>query len=191
MRWQGSYLAEAFRTAPPGPRAISRQGVFCRGPVPSLPDLRAWSPIGSCDTKGICPQFSQSGAVLSTPSARSSASSGAGCELLPPPAPPRGQGLVPRVQGPPALNPARHVPTLSQPGPRALESPTHDPRLPKPTLKCFLRRGETGQTEKGLMPSPSPTPPTSATRLAFQGEFHRPATSLHPWPHPQPFCTII
>lgn len=143
VRWQGSSLAEAFRT--PASRAKGHFSTRCLlpWPIPSLPDLRAWSPIGSCDTKGICPHFTQSGAVLSPLSARSGASSGAGRRLLPPPAPPEGWGQASYVQRPPALHPTRHFPAPSQPGPRAREPPHPDPRFSKLTLSvsCPEERG--------------------------------------------------
>lgn len=160
-------------------------------PVPGLPDLRG---LGLPSAAVMQREF-----VLASPSLVLSSVPRRPGQALPPglavdsclPQPlPGGPG--PGALGSGATCPPPHQ-TCSRPvfnlGPVPLSLPPLTQDSPS-RLLSVLPRGETGQTEKGLTPSPCPSRPTSATRLAFQGELHRPA-SLHPWPHPQPFCTII
>lgn len=146
VAWQKAYL-ELFALCLQGEGPSLDKVSFAMAQSPAFLTCRAWSCIGSCDTKGICPTFPslvlssvhhQPGRVLPLGLAAGS--------CLPQHLP----GIC--VQGLPALHPARHF-ALSQPGPYASEPPTLDPRFPKLT-KCFLPGGERGQTAKGPVLSP-------------------------------------
>lgn len=63
----GSSLAKAFPVLPPGPRAILDRVSFTRALSPAFLTCRARFCLGSCNTKGICAHFSQSGAVHHQP----------------------------------------------------------------------------------------------------------------------------
>lgn len=91
----GSSLAKAFPVLPPGPRAILDRVSFTRALSPAFLNCRAWFCLGSCNTKGICAHFSQSGAVHCQPGQAPCVPLRAGCRPLASPAPLRdlSQGL--------------------------------------------------------------------------------------------------
>lgn len=78
----GSSLAKAFPVLPPGPRAILDRVSFTRALSPAFLNCRAWFCLGSCNTKGICAHFSQSGAVHCQPGQAPCAPLRAGCRPL-------------------------------------------------------------------------------------------------------------